>query len=258
MKRLIARTISECCAVGRSFSGPRRGYRVLLYHAVGSRLAHDPYGISIDPALFERHIAALASDPRVRVVPFATHAETEAPISLAITFDDGYKDTLATAAPILLKHRLPFTVFVTCAFLSRRSLDYLTVPELRELAALPGVSIGSHGATHVPLATCEDAELQHELEGSRRELEGLLGRPVTSIAYPHGSVDRRVREAASRAGYVTGACSRFDINRPGQDPLLLCRTEIVARDSERVFLQKLAGAWDWLRWRRGACVGLPT
>ena len=252
---MVARTISEGLAAGRRLAGPRPGYRILLYHAVGSRLAHDPYGLSISPARFEQHMALLTRHPGVRVVPFAARAAAEAPVSLAITFDDGYQDALSTAAPMLLTHRLPFTVFVTWSFVGR-SRDYLTASELRELAALPGVTIGSHGLTHLPLARCEEAVLQRELDGSRRALEDFLGKPVTAIAYPHGSVDLRVREAASRAGYTAGACSRFDINGPDSDPLLLCRTEIVARDSGRVFLQKLNGAWDWLRWRGAPALAL--
>jgi hypothetical protein len=80
-------------------------------------------------------------------------------------------------------------------------------------------------------------------------LEDLLGRPVIALAYPHGSVDHRVRQAAAAAGYQLGACSRSDVNTAGRDPLLLCRTEVVGADSQRVFSQKLNGAWDWTRWR---------
>ena len=170
-------------------------------------------------------------------------------LQVAVTLDDGYKDNLYIAAPILLKFKIPFTIFVTSAFITGRSQDYLTRNELRELSELPGVTIGSHGATHVPLAKCDGATLQKELYGSRAYLEDLIGREVKVISYPHGSVDRRCRDTASRAGYLRGGCSRFDINDETRDPLLLCRCEILSLDSERLFIQKLSGAWDWYRWR---------
>jgi peptidoglycan/xylan/chitin deacetylase (PgdA/CDA1 family) len=200
--------------------------------------------------MFERHMAVLADSQWVSVVDLREGLAAASPLRVAVTFDDGYRDTLAVAAPILLKHKIPFTVFVTTAFVESGSSLYLTPAELRELADLPGVTIGSHGLSHAPLADCDEGMLWQEVDGSRRALEDMIGKPVTSIAYPHGSADLRVRDAARRAGYHLGVCSRFDINPPGRDPLLLCRTEVVVADSERVFLQKLYGDWDWCRWRR--------
>lgn len=241
--------LGECSALVRAVLGSKPGFRLFLYHAVGSRLARDTYGICIAPDLFDRHMAVLTSSDGVAVCGFHESAGPVASLRAAVTFDDGYKDNLHQAAPILLKYGVPFTVFATSSFIRSGATDYLSPSELRELADLPGVTIGSHGATHVPLAGCDNRTLWNELHGSRLYLEDTIGRPVRAVSYPHGSVTRRVAAAAKRAGYVAGACSRFDINVPGRDPLLLCRTEIVAGDSERVFRQKLAGAWDWCRWR---------
>lgn len=244
-KRAAARLITELgLLAGRR---PRSGFRVLLYHAVGTPLADDSYGISIAPALFERHMTTLAGCPGVQLAALDDASSGKADLRVAVTFDDGYKDNLDVAAPILQRLKIPFAVFVTTGFLDKGA-PYLSRQELRRLSDLPQTIIGSHGATHRRLATCGDHELWEELDGSRRCLEDLLGKPVTAIAYPHGSVDRRVVDTARRAGYTTGVCSRFDVNTGKEDALLLSRTEIVAADSERVFLQKVSGAWDWRRW----------
>ena len=248
-RRAATRTIGECSNLVRAVLGNKPGFRLFLYHAVGSRLTCDSYGISIAPDLFDRHMAVLTSSDDVAICGFQDGAVPAAGLRTAVTFDDGYKDNLHHAAPILLKYGVPFTVFATSSFIRSSASEYLSPSELRELADLPGVMIGSHGATHVPLAGCDDRTLWNELNGSRLYLEDTIGRPVRVISYPHGSVTRRVSAVARQAGYVAGAGSRFDINAPGRDPLLLCRTEIVAGDSERVFRQKLAGAWDWYRWR---------
>ncbi len=248
-KRIITRTISECCALGRAVLGCRPGFRVLLYHAVGSNLMRHYYGISVATDLFERHMALLASNEGVSVVGLSDRPTSCSVLRVAVTFDDGYKDNLHKAAPILLKHRIPFTVFATSSYIHGHSKEYLSPTELRELASLPGATVGSHGATHIALANCDDSTLWNEVCGSRRSLEDMLGRSVTAISYPHGSVNCRVIVAVRRAGYTVGACSRFDVNDPSRDPLLLCRTEVVASDSERVFMQKLHGAWDWNRFR---------
>jgi peptidoglycan/xylan/chitin deacetylase (PgdA/CDA1 family) len=249
-KRITARAISEICAAAQNGSKVRAGLRILLYHSVGSSLVHDSYGISIDRDLFARHMQILAEDDSLTITSLSKTAIDHRPLRVAVTFDDGYRDNLYAAAPILLKLHIPFTVFITTSFLQQRSRDdYLSPKELKELAALPGVSIGSHGVTHLPLTSCDDATLQHEVHDSRRKLEDWIGKRVDAIAYPFGSVNRRVRDAASDAGYVTGVTSRFDINNAHRDPLLLCRSEIIAADTERVFRQKIRGAWDWYRWR---------
>lgn len=248
-KRVLARAISEVSGMARGIAKWRPGFRILLYHSIGSYLAGDSYGISITRQRFERHMSVLTESQTVSVVDLHEGQSSTVPRRIALTFDDGYRDILEVAAPILMAHKIPFTVFVTSSYVQSNSALYLTPTELRRLADLSGVTIGSHGATHIPMAECADGVLWKEVHGSRLYLEDVLGKSVTAISYPHGAVNMRVRDAAQRAGYTLGVCSRADINEDDRDPLLLCRTEIVSGDSERVFRQKLGGAWDWYRWR---------
>jgi len=151
------------------------GFRILLYHAVGTRLKHDSYGISIDPLLFERHMQILAQLEDAEVVGLRRPEPGSAPLRVAITLDDGYKDNLHVATPILLKYGMPFTVFATVSYVRSRAPEYLTPEELRELAGFPGATIGSHGVSHLPLADCDEVTVWHELEESRRFLEEAIG-----------------------------------------------------------------------------------
>lgn len=250
LRHSLLQGIATVVAAARHGSRPRAGLRVLMYHAVGSAAADDKRGLySIAPALFEAHIAAIAANSDIAVCTLAEGLQTTQSLRVAITFDDGYRDNLHAAAPVLLRYGMPFTVFVCSGFVNRASGNFLSTAELRELAALPGVSIGSHGATHTPLTRLDARALNDELLSSKRALEDITGRAVTGLSYPHGAVDRRVRDAAAAAGYTIGASSRFDINAAGRDPLLLCRTDIHGDDSVRVFNQKLHGNWDWYRWR---------
>ena len=43
---------------------------------------------------------------------------------VSFTLDDGYRDNLTVALPIFRKYGVPFTIYVTTAFLERRSDDY--------------------------------------------------------------------------------------------------------------------------------------
>ena len=255
-KRLTMRAIAETAGFAGAWRGPRAGLRVLMYHALGSPVLGDARGIfSATPALFEAHMAALAQavhDGNARVTEVAALPPSDRRLQVAITFDDGYADNLRVAIPVLEHHGFPCAVFAVSEFVRQGAAPFLSPPQLRELAARPGVTIGAHGATHVALTQCDDRTLEHELNSSRQTLEDILGRPVTTMAYPYGAVDRRVRAAAERAGYTLGCTSHFDLNRVPSDPLLLARTSILGTDNVRVFSQKLRGDWDWYRWRNAA------
>lgn len=242
-----ARAIAESVALARTPCAPRPGLRILMYHAVGSPVRGDRLGIfTLSAARFRAQIDLLASMTTRPLAPPTADAHT---LAIAITFDDGYADNLHTAAPLLAERGLPFTVFVTTDFVRNGTRGFLTPVEVRTLSRMPGASIGAHGCSHRPLTECKADELRTELGDSKNYLEDLLGQPVTSLAYPHGAANGRVRDAAAQAGYEIGACSHFDINRPGRDPLMLNRCNILRDDTARVLRQKLRGDWDWYRWR---------
>ena len=93
---------------------PGRGL-IVMYH----RVAPEPHylGLAVLPATFDTHLTLLRR--RARVVPLlelVTRLADPRPLDedwVAITFDDGYRDNLDVAAPILAAHGLPATVFVT-------------------------------------------------------------------------------------------------------------------------------------------------
>lgn len=246
LAQLGHRFITELAALSGICRAPQNGLRILMYHAVGGPADNDARGYySITAERFSRHMEILSQTAGVAMSP-VTQSAWEADIAkVAITFDDGYRDNLRVAAPILVAHDMPFTVYVATRFVRERHPDFLSPEEVRELAALPGATIGAHGDTHVPLASCDDSALARELADSRAYLEDLTGRKVTTMSYPHGSVDRRVRDAAEAAGYDHAGCSHIGINRSMCDPLLLSRTTIFSHDGEHSFRRKLAGCWDW-------------
>jgi peptidoglycan/xylan/chitin deacetylase (PgdA/CDA1 family) len=92
----------------------RRGFQVLTYHRVNDE--RDPFFPSVPTDVFERHMAFVARTYCVLTVEdLAERARRDAipRQALAITFDDGYRDTLTHAAPILARYGLAATVFLT-------------------------------------------------------------------------------------------------------------------------------------------------
>lgn len=137
--------------------------------------------------------------------------------STAITFDDGFRNVVEHALPVLRRHRLPATVFVVAETLTEAGrrvdwvdtppsdgeLETLTLDEILELQE-GGVAIGSHSYSHRILTELSEEECEADLRRSRELLEDLLRRPVPHIAYPRGYHDEKVRQAAQRAGFRNG------------------------------------------------------
>jgi peptidoglycan/xylan/chitin deacetylase (PgdA/CDA1 family) len=88
---------------------------ILLYHRVASP-ALDPWDISVRPEHFAQQLAVLRqmTEP-VRLSRLQSHRRRglrSAP-PVAVTFDDGYADNLTLALPLLERHQVPATIFVT-------------------------------------------------------------------------------------------------------------------------------------------------
>jgi peptidoglycan/xylan/chitin deacetylase (PgdA/CDA1 family) len=229
--------------------GPLPGLRVLGYHAVGTAIPGDPYGLTCAPESFARQMELLASGRFGRPVSLGGARIDGTAAEIAVTFDDGYRDTLTVAAPVLARLGIPFTVCVTPGLLDS-GRPHLTWLELQELARVPGCEVGAHGLTHSRLDTLDDTSLAVELAMSRRRLEAAVGGSVKVMTWPHGAASRRTSAAARAAGFVRGGCSVYGLNGPERDALLLRRTEITGFDDDRDFVRKASGGWDWFARRQ--------
>lgn len=250
LRKYVLRVITwiySICQLGKS---SRSGLRILMYHSIGTVIEDDRRHLyNMSPIQFSEHMHYLAKVYKNQIVPLNTLNSARNSLRIALTFDDGYRDNLTVAAPILVELGIPFTIFICTGAVSELKPGFLSPKDVKELSSLSGVSIGSHSINHPHLTECSDSQLLEELVGSKRYLEDLIGKEVELISYPHGSVDNRVKKIAIQAGYKIGATSRFDINEDNRDPMLLCRTDIWAEDKMFTFVQKLKGEWDWYRWR---------
>jgi peptidoglycan/xylan/chitin deacetylase (PgdA/CDA1 family) len=188
---------------------------VLCYHAVSPSW---PARLSIVPEAFERQLELLAGrgyrGATVREAIEGPPAER----TVAVTFDDAYRSVLELARPILERLGMPASVYVPTAWPGRGEpmtwpgidewlggphegeLACMSWDELRGLADL-GWEVGSHTRSHPRLPELEDAELDAELAGSRRDCEAGLGRPCDSLGIYHvdGEADWRWRLKVSPA-----------------------------------------------------------
>jgi len=243
-KRQVATVVGNCLRILPG--SPVAGKRILMYHAVGNRVDGDINKIyTMSRTDFLRHIETLQAVSAKFNMPFAPFHQSNN-TEIAITFDDGYADALSTIGPELSKRGIPFHVFVTPEKLTSGDPRYLSTPELRELATIPGATIGAHGATHRSLTSLSIADAEADLRSSKQQLEDVLQTPITTMSYPYGHVNTEVRAATQRVGFTAAACSKWGVNNEHSDALLLNRLDMWAGDNSRTIENKVLGYWNFL------------
>lgn len=208
---------------------------ILMYHRidrVGSALPAITRRLTVDPREFARQLDWLAAHGYHTVTDRQVYDALERGAALPrrpvlITFDDGYRDVLGEAAPILRRLHMHATAFVITGRVSGPDRSFLTWPQVRRLER-DGFDIGSHSVTHRDLTTLPPAALRSELAASARALERHLRHPVQWLAYPFGAFDAQVERDARAAGYVLGLTTLGGTVQDAAHPLELRRVEVQA------------------------------
>ena len=261
LKNSVYRAIGETANGIGAAHGDDRSLRVLMYHKVndlpGNRMSM-PVGRFDEQMAQLREFGYVVVDLDAVLAHYLEHEPLPAGAVL-ITFDDGYRDNLVNAAPVLKRHGYPAVQFVPIAYVGEsrplpheRHLRALGVhnptvdwDEMRELEA-HGVRIESHGISHKPLAELEIDEAAREIAISKVKLEEGLGRPVRAFSYVKGSeADYKPVHPSlvKQAGYDLAFTAVSGANTPHSDPLQLRRYNVEPY-SPRTFELVLAGACD--------------
>ena len=175
---------------------------VLGYHGVSDVVSSRQ---TVSQGALRRQLAKLL-DRRLRRYDVQPRgARAAASPRLAVTFDDGERNVLEHAFPVLSELGIPGTVFVPVGAVGRPGL--LDWDELACLADA-GWEIGSHSLSHACLTHLDDDALDDELRSSREAIENRLGRPCRSIAYPYGAVRRACPRCRCTRGLHRGLHDR--------------------------------------------------
>ncbi|MDR7423447.1 MAG: polysaccharide deacetylase family protein [Armatimonadota bacterium] len=196
---------------GALFRERRPGLVILIYHRVGGGTASE---IDLPEGLFERQMAYLRDHARVVALDAVLDGSLDDAgggpgDAVAVTFDDGSRDLYEQAFPVLLRYRIPATVFLVTRYIETQTpFDFgaygrsahrsapLTWPQVREMAASGLVTIGGHTHGHVDLTRVPDAEARAEVERCAALIADRVGQPPAHFAYPWGRLSPRARAIA--------------------------------------------------------------
>lgn len=229
---------------------PAEEPRILCYHMIADReKSARAQRLAVSPEHFERQVRYLARRGWRFVTVSQLLDSAPEPKTVALTFDDGYRDNLTAAAPILEHYGACATVYVIANRTEPLSgggyadgspfAPLLTDAELKALAATNVFEIGSHTVSHLDLTSSDEAIAIEELIKSRESLQRIIGAPVRGFAYPYGAFADQLIPAVQRAGYdhaVRGGAPTGDLV---SDHYRLGRIRISGRDNFLNFLIKI-------------------
>jgi Predicted xylanase/chitin deacetylase len=95
--------------------------------------------------------------------------------------------------------------------------------ELLQLADGGLIEIGAHTRHHPMLPGLSFERQREEIQTNKRELEVLLGKPVTAFAYPNGRATTDAKQIVRDAGFESACTSLDDVVRPESDIYELTR-----------------------------------
>ena len=248
---VVRRAVKVASAAADRFRAPAAGVVVLLYHRVGGGSSLE---IDLDAARFDDQIAAVARSGRAVTLSAAltqlagrSGPPPDAATSVVVTFDDGTADFVDVAVPILVRHRVPATLYVATDFVEGghafpadgRPVSWSS---LRDACATGFVDVGSHSHTHALFDRISPSAAADELDRSVGLIGERLDRPAQDFAYPkavpaHADVERLVRDRFRSAALAGTRVNGWHTT----DPYRLARSPIQVSDGMRFFEHKLAG-----------------
>lgn len=236
LKRLLAKAPS---------AGARDGLTILIYHRIAGGTP-DERDLALDD--FQAQLEVLA-DHRVVGLDQAID-ELEAGDDrqkVVLTFDDGFADVASAALPLLADKGLPFTLYLTTAYVGgemRWDGSTAKVPagpaldwtQLRALVDSGLCTIGNHTHTHARPELLTDTELDRCTETIERE----LGITPAHFAYTWG-IPVPGMLPALRARFRSAATGQLGRNHPAGGQLALRRIPVRQSDPVEFFAAKLEG-----------------
>ena len=205
---------------------------ILMYHSIDNTKLKRLKGIRVSPKNFEKQISYLAKKgfKSYTLSEMIEQKDTLEAKSVVITFDDGYRDNLANALPILKKYGFKATIFVIINrfdndwSLHRKEknagivnkIEKLSDADIKTLLKSGRIEIGAHTMEHKNFLKISQNEKKQEIVKSKEILEQKFNIECKTFSYPFGiykSGDEKLVKDAGFVGAVTTEVRRADLNK---------------------------------------------
>lgn len=230
---------------------------ILMYHQIDQppKRGTNLRGLIVSPQSFARQMAFLKllgfkGLSMQDLLPYLQGQKTGKVVGL--TFDDGYKNNVQNALPVIVKNGFTATCYGVSSMIGgTNSWDQGKVAEkpLMTLADWQtwrnaGMDVGSHTRHHSKLTELSDDEARTQIVESKRELEQSLECSVNHFCYPYGAFNSAHRDMAALAGYVTATTTQRGRVEPGADAWTLKRIMIARATTLIQFAAKIMTTYE--------------
>lgn len=220
-----------------------RAVPILMYHKIGA-VANNAWWVPT--GVFERQLRDLRNQGYSTVLPddIVNHRKAGKRLphrSVMITFDDGYRDSLAIAEPLLKKYGFRAVVYLITDTVAEtpatrrqyEGVDVLTWPEIKAMQKRGTFVFGGHGHRHQNLAAVDDP--YPDIRECRLQLRRHDIRQPFSFCYPHGQYNARTIEAVKRAGFRSAVVCEDRVALTGKAMNLLALPRVSVMGGEHEF-----------------------
>lgn len=185
---------------------------VLMYHTVEANPPPN-HRLRVPSDVFERQIAALRAEGYTSVWPsdVVQYFEKGTPLPpkpIIITFDDGTRDLLTVAQPILERYGFRGVGFLITGVMAdsmrgTNSLNWrkLTWEDVRVMNARGTIRFGGHTRTHSHLIRVKAKDADEEIRGCFRDLQARGIAEPEGFSYPFGEYRQATVESVRKAGF---------------------------------------------------------
>lgn len=229
---------------------------ILMYHSVSpNALPQNRLAVSVNAFarqmqfLKEHHYNVLTLE---EINGLIRQGKRLPPKTVAITFDDGYKDNYTYAFPILKKYNLAATIFIIINEVGRPQGDRLSWDEIKVMRDSGLIDFGSHTLGPQPLVDIQSQdELRKQIFDSKKILEEKLGQKINIFSYPGGLFNRDIRQLVIDAGYQAAAATSPGKKFSSKDIFALKRLRISSSsDNLFVFWIETSGIYTFIKEHR--------
>ena len=206
----------------------RRGVPVLMYHVIARATSSTPLAyLWVAPSVFaaqmrwlDRHHYHVVT---LQEVYDYWHGAPLPSRPIVVSFDDGFRNHVTEAMPILDRHGWGGTL--NLALSHYHQPGWGLGPKAIHRLLGHDWELDSHTMTHLALPGLSASALAYQVSHSRSVLRRLFHVPVDFFCYPAGAYDSRVIAAVRAAGYQAATSTEDGLAR-WNDPWTLDRVRI--------------------------------
>lgn len=232
---------------------------ILTYHRIVQNPADGgllPIWVTVRQ--FERHLQVLQEEgfePITFIDLLNSGMENRSTLPqkpVILTFDDGYEDNYTLLFPLLQRYGIKTTIFCVSSLQTNSwdspkttglpALPLLTTAQMLEMQRY-GVEFGSHTATHQRLTEILPEKAREEIITSKDIVEQRLGMPISTLCYPFGAVNERIKHITHEAGYRLGISSDSGPPMIHEDLMEIRRIGVFPNTGSRGFRRKISGSY---------------